>query len=83
MNFVLGTGLFSVENYYDNLAEDYDQAVRAWGYCLPEACIDSLVKHAQFDLKDTNVNVLDLGCGAGKNNPSFLRFYSFLPQIYS
>ena len=60
------------------MAEDYDQAVRAWGYCLPEACIDSLVKHAQFDLKDTNVNVLDLGCGAGKYKSSFYRFCLFV-----
>jgi hypothetical protein len=31
----------------------------------PEACIDSLVKYAQFDVNDTNVTVLDLGCGSG------------------
>ena len=64
-NLLLDWGVESVEKYYDTLAEDYDAAVRAWGYCLPEACIDSLVKYAQFDVNDTNVTVLDLGCGAG------------------
>ena len=59
------SGVKSVEKYYDKLAEDYETAVRAWGYCLPEACIDSLVKYAQFDANDTNVTVLDLGCGSG------------------
>ena len=59
------SGVKSVEKYYDKLAEDYEAAVRAWGYCLPEACIDSLVKYAQFDANDTNVTVLDLGCGSG------------------
>ena len=59
------SGVKSVETYYDKLAEDYEAAVRAWGYCLPEACIDSLVKYAQFDANDTNVTVLDLGCGSG------------------
>ena len=64
------SGVKSVEKYYDKLAEDYEAAVRAWGYCLPEACIDSLVKYAQFDANDTNVTVLDLGCGSGTKNPS-------------
>merc|ERR1739844_558113 len=59
------SGSKSVEKYYDKLAEDYDHAVRAWGYCLPEACINSLVKYAQFDPNHTNVTVLDLGCGDG------------------
>ena len=61
----LERGVELVEKYFKRLAEDYEGALPAWGYGLPETCIDSLVKYAQFDVNYTNVTVLDLGCGAG------------------
>ena len=61
----LEQGVKLVHKYFKKLAEDYKGVLPAWSYCLPEACIDSLVIYAQFDVNDTNVTVLDLGCGAG------------------
>ena len=46
---VQGTGTDSVAGYYDKLAQDYDETVRAWGYCLPEATVEALVKYAHLD----------------------------------
>ena len=58
-------GVDSVAQYYDKLAQDYDEAVRAWGYCLPETVVELLFKHAKNDLKGPDVTLLDLGCGNG------------------
>ena len=58
-------GVDSVAQYYDKLAQDYDEAVRAWGYCLPETVVELLFKHAKNDLKVPDVTLLDLGCGNG------------------
>ena len=38
----------SVVDYYDQLAENYDAAVQAWGYFLPEASTDALFKHTNI-----------------------------------
>jgi predicted TPR repeat methyltransferase len=59
---VQGTGINSVAEYYDNLAEDYDTAVRAWGYCLPECVTEALLKHTTLEPEAV---ILDLGCGNG------------------
>ena len=40
--------LQSVVDYYDQLAENYDAAVQAWGYFLPEATTDALYKHTNI-----------------------------------
>ena len=58
-------GVDSVAQYYDKLAQDYDEAVRAWGYCLPETVVELLFKHAKNDLKGPDVTLLDSGCGNG------------------
>ena len=62
---MLEWGFNLVEKYFKKLAKYYDGAVRVWGYYLPEACIDLLVKYAQFDVKNTNVTVHDISCGTG------------------
>ena len=56
---VQGRGLQSVETYYDKLAQDYDTAVRAWGYCLPEATVEALLKYAGLQ---QNVRKLSWKC---------------------
>ena len=59
-------GVDSIAQYYDKLAQDYDEAVRAWGYCLPETVVELLFKYSQEnDLKRPDVTLLDLGCGNG------------------
>ena len=40
----------NVADYYDKLAENYDEAVEAWGYFMPEASIEALFKYAEADL---------------------------------
>ncbi len=57
-----GTSLNSIAGYYDNLAKNYDTAVAAWGYCLPEATVEDVIR---FTGLGVNVSVLDLGCGNG------------------
>ena len=60
------SGVDSIAHYYDKLAQDYDAAVRAWGYCLPETVVELLFNYADRpgDLR-TDVTLLDLGCGNG------------------
>ena len=57
----------NVADYYDKLAENYDEAVEAWGYFMPEASIEALFKYAEADLPATKseANIVDLGCGNG------------------
>ena len=70
---VQGTGPSTVADYYDKLAEDYDDAVRAWGYYLPEAVTEALMKHAGLQLPSEDVTLLDLGCGNGLCGQSLFR----------
>ena len=55
-----GRGLETVENYYDKLASDYDEAVRAWGYCLPETVVEALIKYADLKVGMLTINPLTL-----------------------
>ena len=59
------SGVDSIAHYYDKLAQDYDAAVRAWGYCLPETVVELLFKYADLRDLETDVTLLDLGCGNG------------------
>ncbi len=59
-----GTSALSVADYYDKLASDYDEAVTAWGYCLPEATAEALAKYTDWD-PNSHLTLLDLCCGNG------------------
>ena len=54
----------NVEKFYDDMAEDYEEVVRHWGYNMPETVLTTLVDHAGLT-KNVPVNLLDLGCGDG------------------
>ena len=54
----------SPESYYDSLAADYENVVRGWGYCMPEAVADA-VQAAPSAVLGPEAKVLDLGCGDG------------------
>ena len=54
----------NVVDYYDKLAEDYDELVQAWGYFMPEATTEALLKHADL-APNSEASILDLGCGNG------------------
>ena len=34
---------------YDDIAADYEDLVRSWGYNMPEVVVNALVKHAHID----------------------------------
>ena len=51
-----------VETYYNTMATDYEESMFGWGYCMPEAIADALVKHGGLKMDSS---VLDLGCGNG------------------
>lgn len=55
----------NIHQYYVDFVSDYENVMRAWGYCMPEATVEFIIDHANLspDLKDTEV--LDLGCGDG------------------
>ena len=52
----------NVEDYYNKMATDYEESMFGWGYCMPEAIADALVKYGGLFREAT---VLDLGCGNG------------------
>ena len=52
----------NVESYYNKMATDYENSMFGWGYCMPEAIADALVKHGGLN---RDAEVLDLGCGNG------------------
>ena len=52
----------NVESYYNKMATDYENSMFGWGYCMPEAIADALVKHGGLN---QDAEVLDLGCGNG------------------
>ena len=54
----------NVEKYYDQMATDYEDVVRNWGYNMPETAVNSLVNHAGLS-KNRGFQLLDLGCGDG------------------
>ena len=49
---------------YDDIAEDYEDLVRSWGYNMPEVVVKSLIDHANIH-PHRNPNILDLACGDG------------------
>ena len=56
--------IVNVEKYYDEMATDYEDVVRNWGYNMPETAVNSLVNHAGLS-KNRAFQLLDLGCGDG------------------
>ena len=40
----------NVEKYYDDMAADYEEVVRRWGYNMPEAVVEILVHHAGISI---------------------------------
>ena len=44
------------------MASDYEDSMLGWGYSMPEAIADALVKHGQLTKE---ASILDLGCGSG------------------
>ena len=40
-------GLDHLEKYYDNVAKDYDRAMRNWGYCMPELLTNVILRCAR------------------------------------
>jgi len=47
---------------YNNMAENYEEIVRGWGYNMPEVVTDKISELIQTPSK---VKMLDLGCGDG------------------
>ena len=77
---VFGQGVKSVETYYDNLAEDYDEACKSWGWCLPDATVETFLKYADLDSKNTDeVEIVDLGCGNGMIGEKLVKRYGRQP----
>ena len=52
----------NVEDYYNKMASDYEESMFGWGYCMPEAIADALVRHGGLQME---ASILDLGCGNG------------------
>ena len=52
----------NVQDYFDKMASDYEDAMFGWGYSMPEAMADALVRHGGLA---ENASILDLGCGNG------------------
>ena len=52
----------NVEEYYNKMASDYEESMFGWGYCMPEAIADALVKNGGLKME---ASILDLGCGNG------------------
>ena len=52
----------NVEEYYNKMASDYEESMFGWGYCMPEAIADALVRHGGLQME---ASILDLGCGNG------------------
>ena len=51
-----------VEAYYNSMASDYEDSMFGWGYCMPEAIADALVRNGGLNM---HASILDLGCGNG------------------
>ena len=44
----------NVEKYYDEMAKDYEEVVRNWGYSLPEAVVSALIEVRQISFCSSN-----------------------------
>jgi len=54
------------EKYYNNMADNYEETVRDWGYNMPQVVANTLERFLLDDGVDVpSVKVLDLGCGDG------------------
>ena len=40
----------NVEKYYNEMAKDYEEVVRNWGYSLPEAVVSALIEVRQIPI---------------------------------
>ena len=54
----------NIETFYDDMAVDYEEVIRKWGYNMNETIVDTLVKYAGLS-KNESFELLDLGCGPG------------------
>lgn len=55
-----------IHEYYLKFAKNYDKVMKAWGYCMPEATVDAILKQCGLDdSKLGSWKILDLGCGDG------------------
>ena len=64
---------------YDDIAADYEDLVRSWGYNMPEVVVNALVKHAHID-EQSNRSILDLACGDGLCG-QFLKVHKLIPTF--
>jgi len=53
-----------VEQYFNRVCKDYANAMRLWGYCMPELVTNALVDHGKLK-PSSNMKIIDLGCGDG------------------
>ena len=76
----------NAENYYDEMADHYEEIVRNWGYNMPETMVYNLAKYANLSknkpfaiLKQCT---LDVFCSL--KHPCILKtpLYSMLPCIF-
>ena len=49
---------------YDDIADDYEDLVRSWGYNMPEVVVNSLFEHTNI-FSEQEPSILDLACGDG------------------
>ena len=49
---------------YDDIADEYEDLVRSWGYNMPEVVVNALITHGNI-CAEQNSNILDLACGDG------------------
>ena len=64
---------------YDDIAADYEDLVRSWGYNMPEVVVNALVKHAHID-EECNRTIIDLACGDGLCG-QFLKVHKLIPTF--
>ena len=56
----------NIEKYYDEMASEYEDIVRNWGYNMPETILSTLIDHCHLsEITDRHFSLLDLGCGDG------------------
>ena len=56
----------NIEKYYDEMASEYEDIVRNWGYNMPETILATLIDHCQISkITNRHFSLLDLGCGDG------------------
>lgn len=62
----------AVQNYYDDMADHYDDTLAAWQYRAPEDACDLLTPHLGKDAR-----FLDVGCGTGLLGRALMRRGAF------